>query len=178
MHMIANYLYRRMINSVLFKFNLCLLFFKDMSKDQILRCKWNDIIPTESQLSSMPLLKELVNLTPFSITYRKISQVHELLLPISDPESASFTPDDRGNDNDIDNENDNDNPDEATPPSVSLGPTVTILFQMPSIADFNCKIFWVGYNGEKVVYNELTGASSEYEQATYAGYFFCSHSRH
>ena len=145
-----------------------MFFFLDMSKDQILRCKWNDIIPTESQLSSMPLLKELVNLTPFSITYRKISQVHELLEPIPDPESVSFTPDDRGNNN---NDNDDDDtPEEESPVSVPVGPAVTILFQMPSIADFNCKIFWVGYNGEKVVYNELTGASSEYEQDTYAGY--------
>ena len=149
---------------------MCVFSNIDMSKDQILRCKWNDIIPTESQLSSMPLLKELVNLTPFSITYRKISQVHELLQPIPDPESASFTPDDRGNNNNNNNNDDDDNTEEASPVPVPVGPAVTILFQMPSIADFNFKIFWVGYNGEKVVYNELTGASSEYEQNTYAGY--------
>lgn len=46
----------------------------------------------------------------------------------------------------------------------------TILFQQPLNATQTSKIFWVGLEGELVVYNELKGAGAEYEQPTFQGH--------
>jgi len=97
----------------------------------------------------MPLLKELVGMTPLPTSYQPVLVSHEILSPVADPQSATRSPRDTRD---------------------TSSPTTTILFQLPTNSELSFKIFWLDFEGEKTVFNELRGAGAQYEQITTAGY--------
>lgn len=54
---------------------------KNMAKDKLLRCSWGDISPMEAQLTSMPLLKELITMAALPTSYGQVKTPSEVLQP-------------------------------------------------------------------------------------------------
>jgi len=90
-------------------------------------------------------------MTPLPTSYPPVSVPHEILLPVTDPQTVVRSP-----------------PDSDSTEKPLPGPT-TILFQLPMNSEISCKVFWLGFDGVKTIYNELRGAGAQYEQSTTVG---------
>ena len=120
---------------------------KGMDKKKLLRCSWDDIVPNETSLASMPLLKDLNMMSVPTHSYCQVPAFKpHVIIPPLDPTDKRRT---NQHSNDLDTK---------------------ILFQLPTDVDMRCKIFWVSATGEMVVHNEISGPGSEYEQCTQVGH--------